>query len=61
MGLDIYVKGLKHEDSYHSSYSGFSNYRKLIAKAYDVRLGEIYEKGLFKSFNDENLSLEEIE
>lgn len=44
MGLDIYAKGLKYEDSYHCGYIKFGMYRKAVAKAYNERIGELYEK-----------------
>lgn len=40
---------------------GFTNYRRLIAKTYNNRLGELYHIALLKSLRDEDLSTEEIE
>lgn len=56
MGLDINIKGLTREDTYHSGYIRFNVYRKEIANAYNKRIGELYEK-TFK----EDLQPEEIE
>lgn len=44
MGLGIYIKGLEHEKSYHSGYIRFMQYRMIIAKLYNERIGELYEK-----------------
>lgn len=56
MGLDINIKGLEREDTYHGGYIRFNVYRKEVANAYNERLGELYEK-TFK----EDLQPEEIE
>ena len=56
MGLDINIKGLEREDTYHAGYMRFNLYRKKVASAYNERLGELYEK-TFK----EDLQPEEIE
>ncbi len=55
MGLDISVKGLNKNDTYHCGYIIFNLYRKEVASAYNKRLGELYEK----TFKDE-LQPEEI-
>lgn len=44
MGLDIRIKGLATEDTYHGGYIKFGNYRREVAKAFNKTLGEIYEK-----------------
>lgn len=44
MGLDINIKGLEREDTYHGGYMRFYNYRMEVAKAFNKTLGEIYEK-----------------
>lgn len=44
MGLDVYAKGLDYENSYHCGYITFNIYRKKLAKAFNPRLGELYEK-----------------
>ncbi len=56
MGLDIKIKGLEREDTYHGGYITFNLYRKNVASAYNERLGELYKK----TFKDE-LQPEEIE
>lgn len=55
MGLDINIKGLEREDTYHGGYTTFNLYRKDVASAYNERLGELYKK----TFKDE-LQPEEI-
>lgn len=44
MGLDIHIKGLSREDTYHGSYIRFASYRVKVAKAFNKAIGEIYEK-----------------
>ena len=44
MGLDINIKGLEREDTYHGGYIRFNLYRKKVASAYNERLGELYKK-----------------
>lgn len=44
MGLDINIKGLSREDTYHGGYIKFANYRVKVAKAFNKAIGEIYEK-----------------
>lgn len=44
MGLDIQIKGLSREDTYHAGYGIFANYRVKVAKAFNKTIGEIYEK-----------------
>lgn len=44
MGLDIQIKGLSRENTYHAGYIRFANYRMKVAKAFDEILGEIYKK-----------------
>ena len=44
MGLDINIKGLKREDTYHGGYIRFGNYRMEVVKAFNKTLGKIYEK-----------------
>lgn len=44
MGLDISIKGLETEDTYHGGYIKFGNYRMEVARAFNKTLGEIYEK-----------------
>lgn len=49
MGLDVMIKGLSRENTYHASYIKFANYRMKVAKAFDETLGEIYKR-LYLSF-----------
>nr|DAF61738.1 MAG TPA: YopX protein [Siphoviridae sp. ct1yA16] len=35
MGLDIHIKGLKREDTYHGGYVRFGSYRMEVAFIYD--------------------------
>lgn len=44
MGLDIRIKGMSYEDTYHCGYFTFGRYRCEVARAYNEKLGEIYEK-----------------
>lgn len=44
MGLDIQIKGLSQEDTYHAGYIKFANYRVKVAKAFNKTIGKIYEK-----------------
>lgn len=44
MGLDIYIKGLGYNETYHGGYIFFNVYRCEIAKVYNRELGEIYAK-----------------
>ena len=44
MGLDIAIKGLEREDTYHGGYMRFDNYRMEVAKTFNKKLGKIYEK-----------------
>lgn len=44
MGLDVRIKGMKHEETYHCGYITFHAYRCLVASAYNNELGKIYEK-----------------
>lgn len=44
MGLDISIKGLEREDTYHGGYMRFASYRIEVCKAFNKTLGEIYEK-----------------
>ncbi|MFR1647783.1 MAG: hypothetical protein ACLSWT_05485 [Clostridia bacterium] len=44
MGLDINIKGLEREDTYHGGYIRFNLYRKKVASVYNERLDELYEK-----------------
>lgn len=58
MGLDIQIKGLKREETYHGGYITFANYRIKVAKAFNKTFGEIYEKPYlnpFYEFPDEDL------
>jgi len=56
MGLDVKIKGLDRENTYHASYIGFAEYRRRIADAYNKIIGELYRK-TYK----EDLTKEEIE
>lgn len=47
MGLDIHIKGLEREDTYHGSYTHFANYRRNIVQAFNKNLSEIYDKGYY--------------
>lgn len=44
MGLDIQIKGLSREDTYHGGYIKFADYRLEVAKAFNEKIGEIYKK-----------------
>lgn len=44
MGLDIQIKGLDRENTYHGSYIRFADYRMKVAKAFNETIGEIYKK-----------------
>ena len=44
MGLDINIKGLEREDTYHGGYIRFGNYKMEVAKAFNKTLGKTYEK-----------------
>ena len=61
MGLDIQIKGLSREDTYHAGYIKFANYRIKVAKAFNKTIGEIYEKPYLKQWNkilpDENFAM----
>ena len=56
MGLDVEVKGMTREETYHGGYVRFNIYRKEIASAYDEQLGELYSKTFYS-----HLTAEEIE
>lgn len=63
MGLDVSIKGLSREETYHGSYRSFLSYRKEIASSYNERLGELYEKFIYNAisiFKNEELSDKEI-
>lgn len=59
MGLDINIKGLERKDTYHGGYMRFANYRIKIAKSFNEKLGQIYEKQ-FLNMNY-NFTKDEIE
>lgn len=59
MGLDIKIKGLERKDTYHGGYMRFANYRIKIAKSFNKKLGQIYEKQ-FLNMNY-NFTKDEIE
>lgn len=59
MGLDINIKGLERKDTYHGGYMRFANYRIKIAKSFNEKLGQIYEKP-FLNMNY-NFTKDEIE
>lgn len=64
MGLDVSVKGLSREETYHGGYMRFTAYRQEIASLYNKRLGELYEKYIRNTitiFENEKLTEEEIE
>jgi len=44
MGLYAYAKGLSAKDSYNKGYITFGVYRKKLAKAYNEKIGYLYEK-----------------
>lgn len=56
MGLDIKIKGLEREDTYHGGYITFNLYRKNVASAYNERLGELYKKHSKMNCNQKKLS-----
>lgn len=43
MGLDIKIKGMSYEETYHCGYMTFKVYRLEVAKAYNDEIGELYE------------------
>lgn len=59
MGLDIRIKGMSYEETYHCGYITFGNYRMEVAKAYNEEFGTLYEKE-YKSFYKGKLTEEEI-
>lgn len=59
MGLDINIKGLERKDTYHGGYMRFANYRIKIAKSFNEKLGQIYEKQFLNM--DYNFTKDEIE
>jgi len=56
MGLYAHAKGLSDKDCYNKGYITFGVYRINVAKAYNKRLGELYEK----DYKDNKLTDEEI-
>ena len=44
MGLDIRIKGMSYEETYHCGYITLARYRIEVAKAWNEEFGEIYEK-----------------
>lgn len=58
MGLDIRIKGLNDEDTYHCGYITFGVYRCAVAKAWNTEFGEIYKKpyeNLMYRYSDEDI------
>lgn len=58
MGLDISIKGLSYDETYHCGYITFGNYRIAVAKAYNKEFGQIYEKQ-YRDFFFEGYSVED--
>jgi hypothetical protein len=58
MGLDIKVKGMAYDDTHHSGYITFTQYRIAIARAYNKEFGDLYQKYICDFFN--NTTQEEI-
>ncbi|MGX8833989.1 hypothetical protein ACWG0P_07225 [Amedibacillus sp. YH-ame6] len=54
MGLDISIKGMSYEDTYHCGYITFGLYRCAVATAYNKEFGEIYEKPYKNFFYESN-------
>lgn len=50
MGLDIRIKGMSYEETYHCGYITFGIYRCLVAEAYNKEFGELYEKSYKYAF-----------
>lgn len=44
MGLDIRIKGMTYDETYHCGYITFGVYRCKVAEAYNKEFAEIYEK-----------------
>jgi len=44
MGLNVIIKGLSRENTYHGGYIRFADYRTKVAKAFNETIGEIYQK-----------------
>lgn len=60
MGLDIKIKGLETEDTYHGGYVKFGIYKLKVVKAFNKTLGEIYEKPYLNPryvFTDEDIEI----
>lgn len=58
MGLDIRIKGMSYEDTYHNGYITFGLYRSEIAKAWNSEFGELYDKSrsaFFQGYTDEEI------
>lgn len=58
MGLNIRIKGMSHEETYHCGYLTFGVYRQEVAKAWNKEFGEIYEKpykNLSYEYTDEDI------
>lgn len=58
MGLDIRIKGMSYEETYHCGYITFGKYRCKVAEAYNKEFAEIYKKeyenALYR-FTDEDI------
>jgi len=57
MGLDIEIKGMTSEETYHGSYHGFAFFRQAIASAYNEELGELYKKSSIHNLVDAEIDL----
>lgn len=59
MGLDISIKGLNYDETYHCGYITFGNYRCAVAKAYNEEFSLIYEKQykdiFMQKYSDEDI------
>lgn len=57
MGLDVSVKGLSYDETYHCGYITFGYYRMAVAKAWNEEFGKLYEKPymdiFFKGYTQE--------
>lgn len=55
MGLDIKIKGMSYEETYHCGYITFRSYRCAVAKAWNQEFGKIYEKQFTKKISNEDI------
>ena len=59
MGLDIKIKGLSREETYHGGYGIFSSYRILLAYSYSQEIGELYKKHVYGDIGERNKPTQE--